>query len=108
MAKLELSKWLTKEDIKGDTKAEFTDAGNFVEQEFEGKKSEAFVIGVSLSLGGVPAKRLWTMNKTSQRAVASHFGLDTDKWVGQSVILFLADTQVAGKMKKVIYAREKE
>lgn len=108
MVQLQLKEWLKADDFprSGVLLVTFTDAGEFGTATFDGQESETFEIGIKF---GSPAEsRRWTMNKTSQRAVAEHFGSNTDKWVGQNAALFLADTNIAGKIKKVIYARGKE
>ena len=103
MVKLELSEWLKPADVVGDTAIVFLDEGVLSVSDFEGVTRPSFEISVSL---GVDKSRKWNMNLTSQRVVASLFGDDTSLWVGQKVVLFLADQNVQGKMKKVIYVRD--
>ena len=77
-----------------------------VVQEFvKGDYGEQFEIMVE---AGENVRRKWSVNKTSQRAVSERLSLDTGRWVGKSADLFLADQQVDGKMKKVVYARGRE
>jgi hypothetical protein len=45
------------------------------------------------------------MNMTSQRAVAQAYGIDTKQWIGKSVKVFVAQANVRGTMRKIIYAR---
>jgi hypothetical protein len=106
MVQLQLKEYLSKDDFpkNGVMKVLFLDEGEFGTATFDDKTSETFEIGIELSTGD---HRRWTMNKTSQRAVAEWHGPDTVKWVGQAAELFLMDTNVAGKLKKVIYARGK-
>ena len=107
MVELELEKWLRPDDIKGDMELVFVDEGEKGEiPKDEGQKPvETFEISVEFNKG---ERKLWTMNKTSQRAVAGAYGTDTKQWIGQTVTVFLADQNVHGEMKKVIYARVPE
>jgi len=49
-------------------------------------------------------KKIWTMNLTSQRAVASVYGADTKAWVGKTVRVYTSQQNVHGHLKMVIYA----
>ena len=53
-------------------------------------------------------KKTWTMNKTSQRAIAQTFGTNTDLWKDKKIVVFVSEQNVNGTMKKVIYARVPE
>jgi hypothetical protein len=107
MVQLQLKEWLSVDDFpkNGILKVTFQDEGEFTKGTFDGKEVDQFEIGVMLPAGEV---KKWTMNKTSQRAVAEHYGADTGKWVKQTAELFLMDQNVSGKIKKVIYARGKQ
>lgn len=107
MPELELNEWLKAEDLsdEGDTVVEFLDEGEFVDGEFEGKKTVQFVISVGIDNVGA---RKWTMNKTAQRAVASHYGSDTAKWVGKKARVYFLPQMVSGKERNVIFARGKK
>jgi len=107
MVQLQLREYLSKDDFpkSGVMKALFLDAGVFGTAVFDGVESEKFEINIELTTGD---HRTWTMNKTSQRAVAEIYGTETDKWVGQAVELFLMDANVSGKIRKVVYARGKQ
>lgn len=101
---LEIETWLRPEDLNvgTDTSVVFLDEGRAGEFVKDGDTKPTFEITVSLS---PKEKRVWTMNKTSQRAVAGLYGTDTKAWVGKTAKLFIAETVISGKMKKVIYAR---
>jgi len=107
MVKLQLDNYLKAEDFpkSGIMKVKFEDEGVIGKQVFDGKETENFTITVALINGD---ERKWTMNKTSQRAVAEHYGDDSATWVGEAIEIFLMDTNVAGKIKKAIYARGKQ
>jgi hypothetical protein len=53
-------------------------------------------------------KRIWTMNKTAQRMLAGLLGSNSDAWPGKTATLYTLEQNVLGKMKKVIYVREKQ
>ena len=107
MVDLQLSEWLKSDEFPdgGELVVKFLDEGELGVFKSEGKPDKStFTIKVAAGKGLV---RLWTMNLTSQRSVAERLGLDTVKWVGQSVELFLVDQMVGSVMRKVIYARGK-
>jgi len=102
-----LDEWLKADMLSAreDTVLVFSDEGQFGEFTTEsGETKETFDIGVS----SPKWRGRWTMNKTSQRAVASLYGPDTKEWVRKKVSVFLADTNIGGKMRKVIYARGRD
>lgn len=101
---LEIETWLRPEDLNvgTDTAVVFLDEGRVGEFVKDGESKPTFEITVSLS---PKENRVWTMNKTSQRAVASAYGSDTKSWVGKTVKLYVAETVISGKLKKVVYAR---
>lgn len=104
MPELELMEWLKGEDVAPEAELMFVDAGEQTEIPQQGDKpaKKSFEIGVSL-----PNKEIkkWTMNLTSQRAVAQGYGKNTDMWVGKPVMVFVQDRDVMGTMRKVIFAR---
>ena len=106
MVVLQLSEWLKDDEFpkSQELTVKFLDAGEYVEKEFEGKVKQQFEIRVEAGSGEV---RKWSMNLTSQRAVAQRLGSgDTSTWVGHSAELYLQTENVAGKMRVVIYARD--
>jgi hypothetical protein len=107
MIKLELDDlemWLVPEDIKEQTVITFVDAGKRGEIPKEGGEENVptFEIKVKLPNNEI---RLWTMNKTSQRAVAKAYTKKTDLWIGKQATLFTTTQNVRGTMKQVIYAK---
>ena len=104
MPELDIEEFLRAVDIPKDTNIVFVDAGKKgVIRQGEGKEDiPTFEIKVKLPDG---TEKLWTMNKTSQRTIASVFGKNTDTWKGKTVTLFTTDQNVRGIMKKVVYAR---
>lgn len=97
-----LDLFLTAADVPAETEAEFIDEGKVVPKEETGFDSNTFDITIKLPNG---AKRVWTMNKTSQRAVARHYGTDSKAWIGRKVVLHTSEQNVRGEMKKVIYVK---
>lgn len=104
MPELELSEWLKGEDIGKEAQLRFSDEGKNTEiPQGEGAApKKAFEIGVLLPDG---TKKIWTMNMTSQRAVAQTYGKNTKEWINKIVTVFTQDENVRGTMRKTIYAR---
>jgi len=104
VTELDVDLWLKPEEIVGDTELEFCRPA--VRKNIpigEGEETRTvFEIGVLLPGG---AKRRWTMNVTSQRAVAQAYGTNPQEWFGKKTMVFLMKQNVRGKMKDVIYAR---
>ena len=104
MVKLDIDLWLKPEDLEQDDEVLILDEGRnaTIEQEGDKPAKVVFEIGVQLNNG---EKRIWTMNATSQRAVAQVWGTDTSAWIGYKVKVFKSEQNVRGQMKEVIYAR---
>ena len=104
MPDLDIELWLRPEDVKPEASLVFANAGE--KSKIPGKEgeedTETFEIDVTLPNGET---RKWTMNKTSQRAIAQIYGINTDKWIGQSVEVYVSKQNVRGAEKEVIYAR---
>lgn len=107
MVGLDIDLWLMPEDVEPEAELEFTDEGKegFIPGKEDTEEGKTFEIGVVLANG---QKRLWTMNRTSQRAVARSYTTDTSLWVGKKAKVFVTQQNVGGTMKKVIYARVPE
>ena len=104
MVDLELDLWLTPEDIPTETVVYFNDAGEQGVISKPGDEADVPVFNISVKLPDTTNK-IWTMNKTSQRAVAKAYGTDTSLWINRPVTLFVTEQNVMGTMKKVIYAK---
>ena len=104
MVELDLSLWLQPDDVKPEATLYFVDEGqNGVIAKPEGEKDiETFEITVKLP---DTKNKIWTMNLTSQRAVAKAYGTDTKLWINQPVDVFVTTQNVRGTMKEVIYAK---
>lgn len=104
MPELDLNVWLKPEDVEPEVELVFEDSGK--KTVIPGKDKEpdkpAFEITVIFPNGDT---RAWTMNMTSQRAVAATYGTNSDNWVGKKVTLFTAEQNVRGTLRKVIYAK---
>jgi len=102
-----LDLWLKPEDVEPEAQLVFIDAGErgLIPGAPGKEDTETFEIGVRLPNN---EKRIWTMNKTSQRAVAQTYGINTEKWINKPVTVFVSKQNVTGTMKKVIYARVPE
>jgi len=81
------------------------DEGAFKDPEETGLQRTVFQIRV-----GLPdqRKKIWTMNKTTQRRLAEAYGDDTASWVKKQVRIELAKQNVRGEMKNVIYGHPVE
>ena len=104
MVELQLSEWLKPADVGTNDKiVVFLNEGAFGEFiKKDGSKKPTFEIKVALD---EKVSKTWTMNPTSQTTIANILGKNTKAWIGKKAILFLADQNIDGVMKKVIYAR---
>jgi len=50
----------------------------------------------------------WLANKTSIRKLAKKYGTESENWIGKKVSLWLAQQNVGGAMKNVIYGEPSE
>ena len=107
MVELDLSLWLQAEDVEPEAVLTFVDEGERgVIPKPEGENDiPTFEITVKLPDG---KEKSWTMNLTSQRAVAKGYGTHTPDWIGKQVTVFVTTQNVRGTMKKVIYAKVPE
>ena len=104
MPELDVDLFLRADDIKPEKEVLITNAGQHgkIPQE-EGKPAViTFELGIRLPDGN---DRTWTMNKTSQRTIATILGTNTDDWVGKTVTLYTVEQNVRGKIVEVVYAR---
>ena len=104
MVILDLPEFLTPKDIGDEKIVVIIDEGAAgTIRKGEGEVDvKTFELGVEVGQGN---RKLWTMNKTSQRTLLTAWGKDTSKWIGKQATLFTVDQNVRGTMKKVIYAR---
>ena len=107
MVDLDLDLWLTPEDIPAETVVYFIDEGEKNVISKPGDEEDIPVFNITVKLPDTKNK-VWTMNKTSQRAVAKAYGTDTNLWINRPVTLFVTEQNVMGTMKKVIYAKVPE
>ena len=104
MPELEISQWLDPIDVDTDPfRCVFADEGDYKDMNLKDGSTKS-VFEISIDLPNHETKS-WTMNKTSQKAVATAYGKDTALWVGKEVELFKVDQMVGKEMRKVIYAR---
>lgn len=106
MAKLTIDTlWLDSKEIGVGVDVEFLDEGGINPKSETGLDNDLFEITIKLPNG---EGRAWTMNKTSQRAVARQFGMDTTKWVGKKVRLMTVQQNINGQLKDVVYVKGPE
>lgn len=107
MVDLDLDLWLTPEDITDEVVVYFNDAGEKSLISKPDPEPDVPVFNISVKMPDTTNK-IWTMNKTSQRAVAKTYGTHTPDWIGKPVTVFVTEQNVRGTMKKVIYAKVPE
>ena len=73
-----------------------------VSAEESGLDKEISQILVELPNGG---KRIWTMNKTSQRIIVGLHGNNSDQWVGKKVKIYYLKQMVNKQERNVIYTK---
>jgi len=86
--------WLTPEDVKTHGRVTFTGESRKVPKSETGFKDDSFEIVVKLPNN---EPRSWTMNKTSQRAVARQLGFDELSWMDHTVPLKVVPMNIGGK-----------
>jgi hypothetical protein len=100
MVELPIESYLKADNINKDTIGEITDEGEIRTAEETGFEQDTFEIGVRI--GDIDFK--WTMNKTTQRNLASKWGKKTETWIGKKVKFRKITQNVRGKMHDVIFA----
>ena len=48
----------------------------------------------------------FVLNKTNCKTIATKFGPDTDKWIGQTIVLYPTQTDMAGETVECIRVRK--
>lgn len=102
--KLDLDMWLTAEDIDKNSKVVFIDEGKVIKMGEEGNTfdNDQFQITVECA----KERRIWTVNKTSQRTLAKRWGSDTKNWLGKTCNVMVTDQKVGKEMRRVLYVAE--
>ena len=80
----------------------FTAPHEEITAEESGLDKDIAQIPISLPNGD---RRIWTMNKTSQRMLAGLLGSNSDNWVNKTVTLYSLSQNVRGEMRRVIYVK---
>jgi len=94
MVKVNVSDFLSAQDVGAGVTVEFIDEGKYVESKY-GQR-----FNITVRLKGEEAT--WTMNKTSQRNLAQDYGDESSQWIGKSAALEVIKMLVQGEMKDVI------
>ncbi len=103
MVELQIQNWLKPEDVGEGITVEVLDEGEMLD--LKDKDNKAFTtFNISVKLEN-KEERVWSPNRTSQRTIGQVWGLDTKKWIGKKVALYMVKQNVKGNMKDVIYAR---
>lgn len=98
---LDINEYLSTKEVQKELVCEFVTEGKLVEREFDGEKRKQFNIEIKLPDGKV---KTWSMNRTSQKAIAKEYGTETAKWIGKKFKLYKLKQNVKGVMKEVMYA----
>lgn len=94
--------YLKGEDIGTESVITFLTPHEDISAEETGLDKDTAQIMINLPNG---TRRIWTMNKTSQRMLVGLLGSNSDTWVGKTATLYTLEQNVRGEMKKVIYVR---
>jgi len=103
----DLSKFLQASDVSDGAVVIFKNAGELVEIDYSKKKDGSDVslkLQITVELPNGKTK-LYTMNTTSNKAIAAKYGPDTENWIGQPATVELIKQNVGGDIKTVVYLR---
>ena len=100
MVKLKASKWLRPKDVNNGEIITIVDEGKSKSADETPFGRAVFEIGVRLPSG---EKKIWSMNRTTQRRCMEAWGNETRNWVGKRLRIELKQQNVKGVMKTVIY-----
>ncbi len=104
MVKLDIPLYLKPNSFEPGAIFKFVDAGKIRTKDETGFETDVFEITIKKG----DKEFVWTMNRTSQKNVASAHGKDTEKWIGKKVKLSKVEQTVFGKLKQVIYGESVE
>jgi hypothetical protein len=96
--------FLKGDEVESETVITFMAPHEEVTAEESGLDKDIAQIPVQLANG---ERRIWTMNKTSQRMLVGLLGSNSDNWVGKKATLYALGQNVRGEMRKVIYVKAK-
>jgi hypothetical protein len=94
------TRFLRPDHVKTGDVLEFVSEGEYVPKEESQFGRDLFQIDVRLPDGTV---KTWTMNLTTRNRMVEAYGDDTKNWVGKKVRVEVANQNVRGTMRKVIY-----
>ena len=100
MVKIKASMWLRPKDVNNGEIITIVDEGKSKSADETPFGREVFEIGVRLPSG---EKKIWSMNRTTQRRCIEAWGNETKNWIGKRLRIELKEQNVKGVMKKVIY-----
>lgn len=92
--------FLRPEDVQDGDLVKILDEGEIRKKEDTRFERDVFNINIALSNGET---RSWTMNKTTQKAIAAKHGKETKEWIGKKVRIKKIRENVRGTMRDVIY-----
>lgn len=99
------SVWLTAEDlIEGkDQKAKIESVTLYPKVTFMGGRTRLNMLGVKF----VGKERILGLNATNRKVLNKMFSNITRAWVGQEIVLYMAETQMAGETVKCVRIRDR-
>ena len=76
------------------------DAGEFTENEKDGRKWEGFEISVRLPDGRF---KKWAMNKTTRKRLSKAYGDDSENWVNKRVKIRITQQMIRGEIRDILW-----
>ena len=104
MPELDIKEFLKGDDVGKEREFKIVDEGKAGLIKGGEGKPDVKTFEITVIAANQDAK-IWTMNMTSQRTLATKWGKNTAEWVGKIATLYSVDMNVRGTPKKVIYAR---
>lgn len=107
MVKVNTSEFLKASDVPGEAVVQFVDEGKYVDSQFKDQAGNAKTnFNITVRLG--EDEKTWTMNKTSQRAMAEAYGDESSDWVGKCAKLIIVKMLVGKDMRDVVMGEPTE
>lgn len=100
MVKLDLEDYISHKLVKTDDVVVLLTAGAVIPAGESQFGKEEFNVSVKLPDGRT---KLWTMNKTTQRALSEAWGDETEQWINKKVKVKVTEQSVRGEMKQVVF-----
>lgn len=96
--------YLSPDKVKTEEQIVFMDEGEIVPSNFDEKKN-VFQITIQVVGREKEGDYTWSMNKTTQKAIAKEYGKDTKEWIGKMADIEVLQQNVRGTVRDVVYAK---